>query len=180
MRANRSRGAGDALFGNAGWLFADLMLALVATVFIATTVTAKENEPPKPPPVTASPSPKPPPSPKPQPAAPPALLPQPVEMDLTVDTAALIGNDRAAVDAMTGAVRNAVAARIGGHRVGVVLTFGTAPSNQIGRATSAADHFNDLILKAWAGPFSGAVYRGYFQGGSDLNKISLTMFVYNH
>ena len=36
------------------------------------------------------------------------------------------------------------------------------------------------VLQALGGQFTGAAYEGYFQGGGDLNKITLQMFVFNN
>jgi hypothetical protein len=177
MRDRRSRRGGDVLFGSAGWLFADLMLAVVVMVLLAAVTTLHKPpvaHPPqhhltvlkKTPPVTT-------------PTAPPELLPQPIELDVEVDSDALLSNDGAAIGAMLQGVRGALAGPLAGRRVGVVLTFGTAPSGAIQRGVNVATQFNNLVLGAMGGQFTGAAYRAYFQGGGDLNKVSLEIFVFD-
>ncbi|WP_103339976.1 hypothetical protein [Amycolatopsis sp. CA-126428] len=166
------------LFGSAGWLFADLMLALVVMVFVATTVNARPSPPPPKPSVPPTPSRTT--TPTPTTTAPPrGLAPQPLKLDINVNTDALLRNDRGGIDAMRSDMRAALGGPLAGRQVGVVLTFGTSPANKIQRGVTVAKQFNDQVLKAWGGQFAEAVYDGFFQGGDDLNKISLEIFVYN-
>jgi len=94
MRTVRSRGSGDALFGSAGWLFADLMLALVMMAILTVTISQqKRSAPPSAPhkaaitttttttpPVTTT-------------TIPPELLQTPVHVDLEVNPNDLASNN---------------------------------------------------------------------------------------
>jgi hypothetical protein len=177
MPRTRRRG-GDALFGSAGWLFADLMLAVVVMVALAVAITAPKPAPPKPhpkPPVTTTTTPTPT-----TPALPPGLAPAPIKLDVEVDANGLLNNDPNAINGMRQSVAQQVSGPLGGRRVGVVLTFGTSSSGAIQRGITVANTFNTQVLQALGGQFTGAAYEGYFQGGGDLNKITLQMFVFNN
>jgi hypothetical protein len=176
MRARRN---GEVLFGSAGWLFADLMLALVLMLFLATVVSAS-NEPTEqaastvtptttttPPPTTTTTK------------RPPRLVPDPVSRNVHMDTEALLRNDRGAIIAMRQRVRAMLTKPLGGRRAGIVLTFGSAPSTDIQRGISVATHFNNQVLRALGGQFAGTTFRSYFQGGRDPSKISFDVFVYD-
>lgn len=179
MRGMRGRSS-DLLFGSAGWLFADLMLALVVMVFLAAATSARKEPTSQPPPsavttttttttpVTTTST------------RPPGLLPDPVKVDVYVDTEALLRNDRGAIDGMLQNVRGTLAGPLAGRRVGVVLTFGSASGADIQRGIRVAGQFNDQVLRAYGDQFAGAAYRSYFQGGGDLSKITLEIFVFDH
>jgi hypothetical protein len=181
MRSSRARGGGDVLFGSAGWLFADLMLALVVMLFLAAAISAPEEPASKPaasrtttsttttttPPVTTTPPP------------PPGLLRDPVKLDLIVDTAALLRNDPGVIQAMRGEVGALLFGPLAGRRVGMVLTFGSATSSDIQRGIEVARLFNLHVLQAYGGQFAGAVYRNFFTGGGDLRKIAIEVYVYD-
>ena len=176
MRGRRS-GRGDVLFGSAGWLFADLMLALVVMLFLATVITAPSKPPAKPPvhrpPVTTTTTPTPT-----TPTRPPGLLPDPVRLDVEVDTNGLMNNDPVAIAAIRQNVSQQLAEPLGGRQVGMVLTFGTASSSNIQHGIQVANVFDAQVLQAIGGQFSGAAYQGFFQGGGDQSKITLQIFVY--
>lgn len=181
MRGTRRRLGSEGMFGSAGWLFADLMLALVMMSLLAAAITTRNAQPEPPPP--------PPPSPvdtttttstTPPPAPPPGLLPDPVKLDVHVDTGGLLRNDPGAIGRTQQDMRGALAGPLAGRRVGVVLTFGTSPSGDIQRGVRVAGLFNDLVLRTSGDQFAGTGYRNFFQGGGDLDKITLEIFVYDH
>lgn len=176
MRGKRGR-RGDALFGSAGWLFADLMLALVVMLFLVTVITTPSKPPAKPPvhpPTTTTTTTTPPPT----TTRPPGLLPDPVRLDVEVDTNGLMNNDPVAIAAIRQNVSQLVTGPLQGRQVGMVLTFGTASSSNIQHGIQVANAFDAQVLQALGGQFAGAAYQGFFQGGGDQSKITLQIFVY--
>lgn len=183
MRGTRARRSGDVLFGSTGWLFADLMLAVVVMLFLGVAISAStepaSQPPPTPaattttttttttPPVTTTPP------------RPPALLPKPIEQVVFVDTAALLRTDPGVIEAMRRDVGAVLAGLLAGRRVGVVLTFGSATSADIQRGIRVARLFNEHVLPFVSEQFAGAAYDSYFTGGGDLSKIELKIFVYD-
>ncbi|GAA4232495.1 hypothetical protein GCM10022254_32520 [Actinomadura meridiana] len=172
MRGLRSRQTGEMMFGSAGWLFADLMLALVVMLVLATGI-ALPDEPDHPRP---KPTPTPTPTPTLTPARPPRLLPTPVKRDVSVDADALLRNDKGAVDALRKRVRDMLDKPLGGRRAGIVLTFGPG-SGDIARGVKIAKSFNEKVLGALGGgQFTrDTAYRSYFQGG---DKVTFEIFVF--
>jgi hypothetical protein len=166
------------LFGSAGWLFADLMLALVVMLFLATVISTPSKPPAKPPvhrpPATRTTTTTPPPT----TTRPPGLLPDPIHLDVEVDTNGLMNNDPAAIAAIRQNVIQQLTGPLGGRQVGMVLTFGTAPSSNIQHGIQVANAFDAQVLQALGGQFAGAAYQGFFQGGGDQSKITLQIFVY--
>jgi hypothetical protein len=179
MRGVRSRGNGDALFGSAGWLFADLMLALVLMAILALTINQQKRSAPPPapykptitttttttPPVTTT-------------TAPPELLQTPVHVDLEVSPNDLASNNPGTISGIQQYVHDQLAGPLAGRRVGFVLTFGTGSTGQITQAINEAILFNNVVLQAYGDQFAGAVYRSYFQGGTDMRVISVDLFVF--
>lgn len=180
MRSRKARRSGEVLFGSAGWLFADLMLALVMMLFLATAISAS-NATPKP----ALPTPTPPPTTTTTPpvtTAPPQqprLLPDPIPLDVTGDVEGLLRNDHAAIVDMRQKVRKKLAKRLASKRAAIVLTFGPAPSGDIGRGVDAAAKFNKQVLLALGGPFATATFRPYFQNDKKPNTINFDVFVFD-
>jgi hypothetical protein len=178
----RTRRSADVLFGSAGWLFADLMLALVVMLFVLATIsTPEESSSPRPkttrtttatttttPPVTTTTT-----------TRPPALLRDPIKLDVFVDTEGLLRGDGVVINAMRGDVSNALAGPLAGRRVGFVLTFGSSSGSAIQRGITVAGRFNDQVLRTLGVQFADAVYRSYFQGGGNLSKITLEIFVFD-
>lgn len=180
MRSTRARRSGEVLFGSAGWLFADLMLAVVAMLFLASVISA----PPKPPsrptantttpttttttttPVTTTPAP------------PPALLPDPLKFDVFVDTEGLLRNDLGVLTTTQQQVYNIILGPLAGRRVGMVLTFGSATTANIQRGIRVAELFNQQVLGTY-GEFAGSAYRNFFTNDGDLTKITFEIFVFS-
>lgn len=181
MRTVRPRGNGDTLFGSAGWLFADLMLALVMMAILAVTISQQRRSAPPPPPhkaaiaTTTTTTP-----PVTTTTAPPELLQIPVHVDLEVNPNDLASNDPGTLSGIQQYVHGQLAGPLQGRRVGFVLTFGTGSTAQITQAINEATLFNKMVLQVYGDEFAGAVYRSYFQGGGDVSKISLDLFVFDH
>lgn len=178
MSPVRSRRSGEAMFGSAGWLLADLMLALVVivvltivigqrkpstTVHKAAVVTTTTTTTP---PVTTT-------------TAPPRLLPDPIQVNLDVNAAGLLRHDPGAIDATLQQAHGTLDGLLQGRRVGVVLAFGTAPNSNIPYGINLASAFDTLVLQDYGAQFTDSVYRAYFQGGSDQNEVSLTIWVFD-
>lgn len=179
MRRSRAKRIGDSgLFGGAGWLFADLMLAVVVAAYLASVIgPARPTQPPRPhrsavtsttvpPPTTTTPS------------APERLDPDPITLDVDVDDQALIAGDPATVGALQSQVSGLLAPLLAGRRAGLVLTFGTASASGIEHAVRMASQFNALVLVPLGDQFRDSAYRGYFQGGADPHKITLNIWVF--
>ncbi|GAA2786101.1 hypothetical protein [Saccharopolyspora taberi] len=175
MRYRRnSEDRGNSLPGSTGWLFADLMLALVVVIVM---VAAVQAAPPEPPPPRPLPKPAPPTTTTNTPPPPPRLAREPVKFDVFLDYNALFANDPVAV----GAARAAVQAemwRLGGRRAGLALSFGAASNLAIGRGTAAASRFNEVVLQSMGPQFQDCSYRGYFQGSKGQEMISVEIFVF--
>jgi hypothetical protein len=109
---------GQALFGSAGWLFADLMLALTMAFLVANTVIHPAPPVPKPAPApTSSPTPSPSPSARPE----PALDLSYVTVQLTVDSQGLLNNDPNAMASVRKQIR--AKSTLNGRHAGLVLAF---------------------------------------------------------
>jgi hypothetical protein len=182
MRYSRPRRSSDSgLFGGVGWLFADLMLALVVIAFLASVIVPEEPEPPSPlPPATTTSTTVPtttttttstPPPPE-------RLAREPIKADVFVDDRALLAGDPAAVSGMQAAVGGQLSGLLAGRRAGFVLTFGTSSSADIQRGIRTAGQFNDLVLRNLGAQFRDTAYRNYFQNGPDRSKITLEIFVF--
>jgi hypothetical protein len=127
----------------AGWLFADLLAALVL-ILLGTGI----SQPHKPAPVASATIPPP------KPAPPPSttrvgvsVSPVTVEVSLPADVAD---------------VRNQLAGvrgRLLGHRAGIVLTFGAGDEST---GPMLADRVNKLLRQAYPSVFDGAVMRDFF------------------
>jgi hypothetical protein len=108
------------LFGSAGWLFADLMLALTMAFLVANTVVHAPPPVPKPAPKPAtSPTPRPSPSPTRQPE--PALDLGYVTVELRVDSQGLLNNDPNAMASVRRQIRGQ--SKLRGRHAGLVLAF---------------------------------------------------------
>lgn len=174
MRGRRSRQTGEMLFGSTGWLFADLMLALVVMLVLAAGLALpKEPAHPK-----AKPTPTPTtPTPTPTHTRPPRLLPTPVKRDISVNADGLLRNDKHTVNALRKTVRHMLDKPLDGRRAGIVLTFGPG-GGDITRGVQIAKHFNDEVLQPLGGGrfTDDTAYRSYFQGGG---KLSFEIFVFD-
>jgi hypothetical protein len=112
--------------------------------------------------------------------APPRLLPKPIQVDVEVNAAGLLRHDSAAIAGALRHVRGALAGPLRGRRVAVVVAVGAAPNSEIPYCIRLATAVDNLVLHAYGTQFGGSVYRAYFQGGSDRNRVSLTIWVFDH
>jgi hypothetical protein len=122
---------------SAGWLFADLLLAL-AMLFLAANTFAIKPLPPKP---TPTPT---------QVLATPTPIPLPRlelkfhEFSLNVDPNGLLNNDPAAIASVKQQVK--AQAILNGRSVGLVIAYGGAPGdNDIGTAQAVAGKVYDVL-----------------------------------
>lgn len=180
MRSRKLRRSGEVLFGSAGWLFADLMLALVMMLFLATAISASNATPkpelpiPTPPTTTTTTPPK-----TTAPPQPPRLLPVPLHIDVTGDVEGLRRNEHGAVVDFRQKVRKKLAKPLAGKRAAIVLTFGPGPSGGISRGVDLARKFNGRVLRALGGKFTNAAFRDYFQNDKKPNTITFDIFVFD-
>ncbi len=179
MRIWRDKNGGDpSLFGSVGWLFADLMLALVVTAFLVTVLEPGSPKAASPVPPTTSISVTPPPTTTTTTPPRERLSPEPIKIDVQVDERSLIGRDPAAVNGLLSGVRGQLTGPMAGRRAGLVLTFGTATTGDIQRGIRVATQFNDQVLRGVSEQFRDTAFRAYFQGGADLRKVSVEVFVF--
>jgi hypothetical protein len=173
MRGLRSRRTGEVLFGSAGWLFADLMLALVVMLVLTAALATPDARPDESKKSTTTTTTTPPPTTTAKPRQ-PRLLPTPVELNVPVNADAFLRNDGGEIRKLRDAVRDR-AARLHG-RAGVVLIFGPGGTDP-GRGVAIARKFTDKVLRVVRGRFAGAAFRAYYQ--PDLGKVSLVVFVFD-
>lgn len=184
-RSERQDGSALAMFGGAGWLFADLMLALAVAFLVADTVSPP---PPSSPPkavqsrsaVHHRPTPKPAPS-----ASPsgPALDLSYITTFLTVDPASLqAGSTQAEASIRTQVAR---ISGLTGRRVGLVLLFAGDPdlNNQTDR--NAAISLDQKMARVLAGlsingglAFQVAVYRDFINFGFEPDTVELNIYLF--
>jgi hypothetical protein len=162
----RSAAASSSVFGGTGWLFADLMLALVMAFLVANTV----GRPPDPPPVET-----------PEPPAPvpaPVLDLEPVTVRLVVDAAGLHRGDPAAVEAVRAQLRGDP--RLASRRAGLVLSFGGAKDDNHARAIQAATDV--AMVMAGLGDegyvFKGAVHRPFLALNEPADIVEVDVYVF--
>lgn len=179
------------MFGGAGWLFADLMLALAVAFLVADTVgtppppsqqRAVHHRPaPTPAPTTPAPA-----TPTPTPSASPpgpALDLGYITVTLTVDPAGLqAGSARAEAS-----VRTQIA-RIGGladRRVGLVLLFAGDPDPDNPADYNAAIGLDRKMARVLTGlsinggeAFQVAVYRNFANYGAQPDRVELNIYLF--
>lgn len=163
----RSDASGTSVFGSAGWLFADLMLALVMAFLVANTV----GRPPDPPPPPA-------PAPAPPPAPAPVLDLEYVPARLVVDPDALHRKDPAAIESVRAQLRGDQ--RLASRRAGLVLSFGGANDGNNARAIQAANDVADVMsgLGAEGYVFTGAVYRPFLALNEPRDVVEVDVYVF--
>lgn len=177
--AARASYSGNVLFGGIGWLFADLMLALVMLFIAATSVGTAPSPQTSPPPEPAS---SPPVSPGPSHTMAPKRRLTP--LDLTPVTVTLNDIDPNAVlngdPGQTDAIRKAVLTdhRLADRQAGLVLLFGGGDVN--------SGEWRQLDRKIWSfltgpgsstGLFSVARHWDYW-GGGPLTQFQLKIWLF--
>lgn len=164
-RSRRESGRWDAAstsaFGNTGWLFADLMLALVMAFLVANTV----GRPPDPP------------APEPVPPA-PILDLEPVSARLVVDAAGLRKRDPAAIEAVRAQLRGDP--RLVSRRAGLVLSFGGANDGNNGRAIQAANDIATVMtgLGAEGFVFMDTIHRPFLALNEPRDIVVVDVYVF--
>jgi hypothetical protein len=118
------------LFSIAGWLFADLLLALAVIFISANTIGTR-------PLVAKRSTPTPPQLPTPTPTPLPSLERTHLRYTLTIDPTGLLGNDSAAIAQVKQQIKSK--AELQGRSAGLVIAYGGAPSvDQIEHAQAIA------------------------------------------
>jgi hypothetical protein len=166
----RSDAAGTSVFGSTGWLFADLMLALVMAFLVANTVGRPPDPLPAPPdPPTAEPAP---------PAPAPVLDLQPILERLVVDTAGLQRRDPVAIEAVRAQLRGDQ--RLASRRAGLVLSFGGANDGNNARAIQAAKDVAAVMsgLGDEGFVFKDAVHRPFLALNEPPDIVEVDVYVF--
>jgi hypothetical protein len=141
----------------AGWLFADLLAALVL-ILLGTGI----SQPHKPAPVASVTI----------PSAKPTLPPTPVGVSVSpVTVEVTLPADVADVRNQLAGVRE----RLLGHRAGIVLTFG-AGGEAAGPLLAA--QVNNLLRKAYPSVFDGAVMRNFFGPQPSPQSASVEIYLF--
>lgn len=144
----------------AGWLFADMLLALVLVA-----LGSDVDEPPAPAPapsptLVSAPRPSPTPSPTPTPLPPEGLDPTPREVSVRVTAAGLASGRRQDVEQVHHALQEQLAdVAAEGRRAAIVLTFGADGTPGVGQ--QMAVHANGAARTALPDVFGGATFKDY-------------------
>lgn len=149
----------------AGWLFADLLLALAVIFLSAYTVGVKPKAIATPvPTVTIVPTLSPSPIPTfvtPTPTPLPRLELDPHRVTLPIDPNGLLNNSPAAINQLKQEVRALVLLR--GRSVGLVIAYGGAPTvNDIGRAQQIATNVMNVLQSLGSGGFAPLATAKYY------------------
>jgi len=159
-----------ALFGAAGWLFADLLLAIAMLFLVANSVAH----------VTPPPTPTPTPTLTPKPTPLPVLDLKPVVITITnVNYAALHAGDPATIADIERQIKANKALQ--GRRAGLELTFGGSGGGQASGGLQAARDMDVLVLPGLANQgfvFRGCVYREFFAIDKPIGTLELDIYVF--
>lgn len=182
-RSERQDGSALTMFGGAGWLFADLMLALAVAFLVADTVSTPA---PPSPPKAAHPRPavhhQPTPTPTPSPSG-PALDLGYITVNVKVGLAGLQAGSAQTEASVRAQIEQQ--ANLTGRRVGLVLLFAGQPNPD-----SQTDHDAAISLdKKMAGVltslsidgglvFEVAAYRNFANYGDAANTIELDIYLF--
>jgi hypothetical protein len=188
-RSEWQDGSGLAMFGGAGWLFADLMLALAVAFLVADTVSTPS--PPSPPKAAHSRSavrhrPTPTPTPSPSPSASPsgpALDLGYITAILTISPASLqAGSARAKASVRTQVAR---ISGLTGRRAGLVLLFAGDLNPDSPTDYDAAISLDQKLARVLTGlsidggpVFQVAVYRDFANYGSEPDTVELNIYLF--
>lgn len=161
-----------AFFGSAGWLFADLLLALAMIFLVANSVGHVQQPTPPTPTPTLTPSPTPVPK-------LPVLDLNYIKVTVRVDYAALHSGNRAAIQDVERQVRNV--SGLSGRRAGLVLTFGGSAGDSNGLGLQAAKDVDARVLQDLGRQgfvFGGTVYREFFATDKPVGTVELDIYVF--
>lgn len=163
--------------GLVGWVFADLMLALVI-VFLATqpgdpragatpTTTTTTTTTTAPATTTTT-----------KPAAPPSVDSNYICIRLQTDPSELTAGRPEYVAQVAGEVNQKLKdAGLSGRRAGIVLIFGV--SSDLSRGSGYAKRFNELVVPAVSGPFVGSARRPFYGSGKgQIPEGSIELNIY--
>lgn len=159
-------------FGAAGWLFADLLLALAMIFLVANSVGNVRPAP------TPTPTPTVTPSPTPIPKL-PVLDLHYIVVIVQVDYGALESGDPAAIQSVEQQVRAAPA--LNGRHAGLVLTFGGSIGGAESDGLQAATAIDTKVLPDLGQQgfvFYGTVYREFFATDKPLGTLELDIYVF--
>jgi len=171
-RSPREEFKGSFIF-SAGWLFADMLLAL-AMVFLAANTFAVRPPPAIPP--TPTPTPKATATPR----TPPRLEQGYHRFTITVDSNGLLNNNPNASNDVIRQVKAQGFLR--GRRVGLIIVYGGAPGvNQIGQAETIANKVYDILLNLGRHDLTFANTSRYdplYILGGNINSVSIDIFLF--
>lgn len=169
-------------FGAAGWLFADLLLALAVVFLVANSV----GQPPLPP-TSATPTPTftptPSPTPSPTPIPTPTPLPQGLDrnyitVNVRVDYNLLATGDPGTI----GAIQQQLLSdpRLAGKSAGLVITLGGSSGGTNENGLDSATRVDDALAAsaAQSSLFQDTVYRPFFNTGASLGQIEVDVYVF--
>lgn len=167
MSGNRTPLSGLAV---AGWLFADLLAALVL-VLLGTRMTAHPPVRPSPSPSlslspTAFPSPTPPAEPS------PTIGRRPVGLSNDPVTAVVTVSDERS---LRRELRESFDDELSGRRAGLVLTFGAGDSAQ---GTALANRVNSTLRAMYPAVFRGAVTRDFHDSGLTWGHAEVEIYLF--
>lgn len=157
---------------SAGWLFADLLLALAMVFLLANTVNTK---PPPTPPVVKKTTVAPTATPLPQ------LELTAQKLTLTVDDAGLLNNSSDAISSVKQQVRSQMSS-FKGRRAGFVLAYGGAPTDgDVQHAFAVASKVMSILQTFEPQKFifiKTAYHDPLFRLGDDSTKVVLEIYLY--
>lgn len=167
----------------AGWLFADMLLALAMLFLVSNTIGIHPPAPTPTPtraptPLAATPTRAPTPTPTPIPV--PHLEQTPHRFKINVDANALLSSNRSSTNAVVLQVKTQSFLR--GRRAGLAIVYGGAPDDtQIKRADDIANKVYDILhnLGKSDDRFTNiARYDPLYLLGGDPNKVTIDIFLF--
>ena len=167
------RDPGNLVFGNIGWLFADLMLALAIAFLVAETV----GQPPLPR-TTPSSSPFPSPSVSTSRSPEPVLELKPVKIELTIEWQSLLAKNRRTTESLERRIRKD--SHLVDRRAGLVLTFGGARGGDDDRAIMIAEQVNRVLGKLGREGFvfRNTVYRRFLDLSAAPSRLLIEVYLF--
>lgn len=155
-RARRADGSWRPLV-LAGWLFADLAIALVVILLATATDHPAPAARPSPSASSASPSPKP---------VTRSVVKEPVTFTLKVDAGKLLAGDAGTARGLAERLGERLQSYVdGGRQAAIVLTFGV--TGEPGRGTSIARAANKVLTGAFGTLMADAATRDFWTGGAE-------------
>lgn len=158
----------------AGWLFADLLLALVVVLLgsMAAAPQGAEAQPTSSPSASATPSPSP--SPSPDASEPPGIEQRPETLEIAVNTGALLAGSEAEEARLGRRIRD-LTQPFNGRRAGIVLLWGYNPNLSIGVDMSEA---TKPIMRKWRRLMFADAATKQLGNTSGSNRVKLEIYYY--